>query len=50
MALNHFLNPKKRTSTLWDGEMFISSISSQSGGAEGSVGFIGGDGGGSGGE
>ena len=49
-ALNQFLNPKKITSTLGDGEMFISSISSQSGGAEGSVGFIGGDGGGSGGE
>jgi len=49
-ALNQFLNPKKITSTLGDGEMFISSISSESGGAEGSVGFIGGDGGGSGGE
>jgi len=49
-ALNQFLNPKKITSTLGDGEMFISSISSESGGAEGSVGFVGGDGGGSGGE
>jgi len=49
-ALNQFLNPKKITSTLGDGEMFISSISSESGGADGSVGFVGGDGGGSGGE
>ncbi|MDG1120581.1 MAG: hypothetical protein P8O01_06630, partial [SAR86 cluster bacterium] len=35
-ALNQFLNPKKITSTLGDGEMFISSISSESGGADGS--------------
>ena len=49
-ALNQFLNPKKITSTLGDGEMFISSISFESGGADGSVGFVGGDGGGSGGE
>ena len=49
-ALNQFLNPKKITSTLGDGEMFISSISSESGGADGSVGFVGGDGGGSGSE
>ena len=49
-ALNQFLNPKKITSTLGDGEMFISSISSESGGADGSVCFVGGDGGGSGGE
>ena len=51
--LNQFLNPKKITSTLGDGEMFISSISTTSGGAEGSLGYAGvagGDGGSSGGE
>ena len=51
--LNQFLNPKKITSTLGDGEMFISSISTTSGGAEASAGYAGvagGDGGSSGGE